>query len=166
MSTRRRLHFARYSCHPRLTIASCPLQCIFTPSRRSTRKTKNKTTVSINVSQPEYPSYHFDHYSSYHRVIIGSCNGILCLVNENGHESLDVLLWNPSLRKVKELPQLPYPDMYGISFGFGVSYKGEPSISNILCNAVYMFEDDQVLFESSEDGYVKMIVHDPKIDTI
>jgi hypothetical protein len=43
---------------------------------------------------------------------------------------------------------------------------GEPSIYNFLVNAVYMFEDGQVLFESHEDGYLKMRVHDPTIGTI
>jgi hypothetical protein len=47
---------------------------------------------------------------------------------------------------------------------FHVSYM-EESISNYLFNAVYMFEDGQVLFESSEDGDFKLFVYDPRIGT-
>jgi F-box interacting protein len=49
---------------------------------------------------------------------------------------------------------------------FNLSYMGEPSIDNFVFNAVYMFEDGQVLFESSEDGYLKMSVHDPRIGSV
>ncbi|CAJ2638485.1 unnamed protein product [Trifolium pratense] len=55
---------------------------------------------------------------SFHR-IIGSCNGILCIADI--YKGLAVL-WNPSIRKVKELPLFEKPhesklDM--MSFGFG-----------------------------------------------
>ncbi|PNY04259.1 F-box/kelch-repeat protein [Trifolium pratense] len=310
MSTTCRLHFIRRCCHPRGTIASCPLQCIFTNTscrskNKNSKKNKKKPTVCINVTQLKYPSYRSNYPP---HVFVGSCNGILCLAHEFSiDDSLVVILWNPSLRKVKELPQSHYPNLSRISYGFGydfvtdnykvvavlcftvhnssgdllekavvkintmgtnfwrniqefpfdsmigntvpgifvsgtinwlaskcwrkspcfivsldlgtesyqkllmpdygevnvnflnlcvlrdclciisghdvwimkeygnkeswtklfnVSYKGEPSMSNELFNAVYMFEDGQVLFESSEDGRYNMIVHDPRIGTI
>jgi F-box interacting protein len=261
--------------------------------------------VSTNiVTELEYPPYNFEYPR---HVIVGSCNGILCLANEIFNDgSFVVLLWNPSLRKFKELPQPRYPNLCDISCGFGydfvtgnykvvavlcckvhdtsgnflekavvmintlgtnfwknlqefpfdsmmistsrpgkfvsgtinwlaskcwgespcfivsldlgtesyqkfllpddgvvdllslcvlrdclciisgydiwimkeygnieswiklfsVSYMGEPSVLNCLFDAVYMFEDGQVLFEFSKDGLLNMIVHDPRIGTI
>jgi F-box interacting protein len=111
MSTTRRLYFVRHHSGRR-TIPSCPLQCIF-------------TTVSNNITQLEYPpSYHFDYPK---HVIVGSCNGILCLVNDPFlpvDDTSIVVLWNPSLRKVKELPQPSYPNLSirAISYGFGYDF--------------------------------------------
>ncbi|KAL5073136.1 hypothetical protein RYX36_012120 [Vicia faba] len=71
------------------------------------------TTVSTNVNTLPY-----DSYNSYRgREIVGSCNGILCLAYMEF-----ILLWNPSIRKIQELPLLPNPhypiEMY-ISYAFG-----------------------------------------------
>ncbi|GAU21439.1 hypothetical protein TSUD_32700 [Trifolium subterraneum] len=103
MSTMLRFHFVRCSSLlGRNTVASCPPQCIFT----------------TDVTQLEYPSYNFD-YPRRH-VIVGSCNGILCLANVLFvDDSYVVILWNPSLRKVKELPQPRYPNLSSISYAFG-----------------------------------------------
>jgi hypothetical protein len=113
MSTTPCLYFVR-QLSGRHTIASCPLlQCIF-------------TTVSNNVTitQIEYPpSYHFDYPN---HVIVGSCNGILCLAKRffSDDDSSVVVLWNPSLRKLKELPQPRYPNLSisGVSYGFGYDF--------------------------------------------
>jgi hypothetical protein len=43
----------------------------------------------------------------------------------------------------------------------------DPNMSYILSKALYMFEDDQVLFELKVDGdsHRKLIVYDPRINT-
>jgi F-box interacting protein len=50
---------------------------------------------------------------------------------------------------------------------FTVSYMQDPNMSYILTKAIYMFEDDQVLFELKVDGdsHRKLIVYDPRINT-
>ncbi|GAU16392.1 hypothetical protein TSUD_117410 [Trifolium subterraneum] len=85
-------------------ITSCPLHDVF-------------TTVSTNITQLEYPSNNCDEdYSC--DLIVGSCNGIICLARD----SL-VLLWNPSIRKVKELPPFEkHVDIYHLTYGFGYDY--------------------------------------------
>ncbi|OMO88560.1 hypothetical protein COLO4_20207 [Corchorus olitorius] len=52
--------------------------------------------------------------------LVGSCNGLICLVIDNN----ELILWNPSTRESRELPKLPgsyAPDRFrfGFSFGFG-----------------------------------------------
>jgi F-box interacting protein len=132
MSTTRRLHFIRNSCEHRGTIASCPLQSIFTTSK----KTKKQTTVSINVTQLEYPSYRSDYPP---HIFVGSCNGILCLAHEfSVDDSFVVLLWNPSLRKVKELPQSRYPNLSSVSYGFGYDFVTDNyKVVAVLCYKVH-----------------------------
>jgi len=69
-----------------------------------------------DVTQFEYPSTNFN--ESY---IVDSCNGILCIAD---FSNTYVLLWNPSIRKCKELPPFEKPqvasdlDMF-MTFGFG-----------------------------------------------
>jgi F-box interacting protein len=63
----------------------------------------------------EYPQNNVE-YS-----IVGSCNGILCVAHQ--YTSF-IQLWNPSIRKVKELPPFeepPYPS-YRHTYGFGYDF--------------------------------------------
>ncbi|KAK2425892.1 F-box/kelch-repeat protein [Trifolium repens] len=142
MSTTRRLHFIRNSCEHRGTIASCPLQSIFTTCC-SSKKTKKQTTVSINVTQLEYPSYRSDYPP---HIFVGSCNGILCLAHEfSVDDSFVVLLWNPSLRKVKELPQSRYPNLSSVSYGFGYDFVTDNyKVVAVLCYKVHDSSGDLV----------------------
>ncbi|XP_058722095.1 F-box/kelch-repeat protein At3g23880-like [Vicia villosa] len=54
---------------------------------------------------------------------------------------------------------------------FSVSYMQHPSECYILCNALYIFEDDRLLLDThefpheDEDGKKKLVVYDPKNDT-
>ncbi|GAU42677.1 hypothetical protein TSUD_131050 [Trifolium subterraneum] len=100
MSTTSRLYFLS-SAHliRRNMITSSPLQCVF-------------TTVSTKL---EYPQNNIEY------VIVGSCNGILCVASQY---TSCIQLWNPSIRKVKELPPFeepPYPldrHIYGFGYDF------------------------------------------------
>ncbi|CAJ2658999.1 unnamed protein product [Trifolium pratense] len=108
MSTTRRLHFLSYS-NPlhKYIITSCPLHCVST------------TVSNKDVTQLEYPS---NNHSCAHHEIVGSYNGILCLAQVYSYVYY-VLLWNPSIRKVKELPRLEEPRyMSQWTFGFGYDF--------------------------------------------
>ncbi|XP_058721861.1 F-box/kelch-repeat protein At3g23880-like [Vicia villosa] len=78
------------------------------------------STIYTNVTQLEYPPNGFD--VNYHPncaySIVGSCNGILCLALFD--QICIVLVWNPSIRKFKELPNLVKPKVRCFtSYGFG-----------------------------------------------
>ncbi|GAU47965.1 hypothetical protein TSUD_280240 [Trifolium subterraneum] len=110
MSTRRHLHLLSYSNHlSKHIITSCPLHCV-------------STTVSTNdVTQLEYPSNRLGYPD---HEMVGSYNGILCLAQVYSNMSY-ILLWNPSIRKVNELPCLKDPRYTYIShkiFGFGYDF--------------------------------------------
>jgi F-box interacting protein len=50
---------------------------------------------------------------------VGSCDGILCLVS-HGIDLFIIQLWNPSIRKFKELPFTNHPQDYSaFYYGFG-----------------------------------------------
>ncbi|GAU48760.1 hypothetical protein TSUD_281110 [Trifolium subterraneum] len=109
MSTTRHFHFINYYNHVgKYIITSCPLLCV-------------STVVSTNdIKQLGYSSYK-DGYR--HRdAIVGSYNGILCLAQVYYNVSF-VLLWNPSIRKVKKLPCLKDPCYISKNtFGFGYNF--------------------------------------------
>jgi len=75
------------------------------------------TNVTTMVTQYKYP---FDYYvEDYY--MVGSCNGILCIA---GYQKTSVILWNPSIRKFKELPPHPFKKTRWFSriktiYGFG-----------------------------------------------
>jgi F-box interacting protein len=73
--------------------------------------------MSTNITQLEYPLNNRD--EDYSRdLIVGSCNGIICLARDPL-----VVLWNPSIRKVKELPPFENPDIcQHMTYGFGYDY--------------------------------------------
>ncbi|GAU24914.1 hypothetical protein TSUD_116400 [Trifolium subterraneum] len=85
--------------------------------------------VTTEVAHLEYPSNHLDHF-------VGSCNGILCLADI--YNEL-FRLWNPSIRKFKELPRLKkqqYSDKM-MMYGFG----HDPIIDNYKVVAVLHASD-------------------------
>lgn len=109
LSTTHRIHEISYSTFfHNYILTSCPLNCIFTYY--------DLDDDDEDVTQFEYPSTYFN--ESY---IVGSCNGILCIADFSNSY---VLLWNPSIRKCKELPPFEKPpvasdlDMF-TTFGFG-----------------------------------------------
>ncbi|XP_045826273.1 F-box/kelch-repeat protein At3g23880-like [Trifolium pratense] len=107
MSTRRRLHFLRILNCPEnnYILASYPLDSFF-------------TNLTTEFTEFEYPPNSFNRDYSFHH-FSGSCNGILCFADH--HKGL-VILWNPSIRKFKELPLFTKPNgsiYLHMTFGFG-----------------------------------------------
>ncbi|CAI8597606.1 unnamed protein product [Vicia faba] len=106
LSTTRDLHVISYD-EPlnRFVLKSYPLQSVFTDL------TTNFTQLGFPYNSP------FEHNLHY---IVGSCDGILCLVDY--HNSF-VVLWNPSIRKFKELPPFEYPELPpAVKYGFGYDH--------------------------------------------
>jgi F-box interacting protein len=71
-----------------------------------------------NITQTQFPS------KGTNVLFVGSCDGILCLVidgeDSQGVDYLIIQLWNPSIRKFKELPSTNCPqDYHGFIYGFG-----------------------------------------------
>ncbi|KAK2393801.1 F-box/kelch-repeat protein [Trifolium repens] len=78
-------------------------------------KSYSLDSVLTNVAQIEIPSNHYGYFSYF----FGSCNGILCLAVD-GPDFLLVRLWNPSIRKFKELPPISEPNNFDTwMYGFG-----------------------------------------------
>ncbi|XP_058762487.1 F-box/kelch-repeat protein At3g23880-like [Vicia villosa] len=81
-------------------VISYPLQSIF-------------NSIILNPTQHDIP------FNEKHFNIIGSCDGILCLVVN----LFSVILWNPSIQKFKRLPSLKNPFQrdrdVNVEYGFG-----------------------------------------------
>ena len=111
VSTTRSLHYVSYEERSlrKYVLKSYPLHSIL-------------TNTNTNFTRFEYFANNFDGYypTDSFRYFIDSCNGILCI--GGGYKGL-VILWNPSLRKFKELPRFEKPKVFidhlGKSFGFG-----------------------------------------------
>jgi len=102
MSTTCRLHRI---IEGKFLLKSYPLHSVFTDD------------VTTDAMQLSFPSTIF-----YQPCIVASCNGILCIADFNQTSSIPILLWNPSIRKFKELPLLRKPKAIGkvnLTFGFG-----------------------------------------------
>ncbi|CAJ2638625.1 unnamed protein product [Trifolium pratense] len=82
--------------------------------------------VLTYITQTQFPSPP-DSY-----LFVGSCNGILCLVRE-GTDLVHLQLWNPSIRKFKELPPISTPQTFVSLYGFGY----DPIIDNYKVVVVY-----------------------------
>jgi len=77
------------------------------------------TNVTTDGKQIKFPlhSLNFDYHIG---GIVGSCDGILCLVSKDSeNSSSQTVLWNPSIRKYNTLPSLETPQNHAIEFGFG-----------------------------------------------
>jgi F-box interacting protein len=108
MSTTRRLHFLSYPGRPqnKYILTSYPLDSIL-------------TNPKANFTQFEYSPNNFNgvYPRACFQQFIGSCNGILCFADD--YKGL-VILWNPSIRKFKELPLFTKPkNHWQMAFGFG-----------------------------------------------
>jgi len=112
-----RKHFRMSTMNPNLILKSrnyspdfshtvYPLRSIFT----------NVTTDGKQIKFPLH-SLNFDYHIG---GIVGSCDGILCLVSKDSeNSSSQTVLWNPSIRKYNTLPSLETPQNHAIEFGFG-----------------------------------------------
>ncbi|CAJ2638502.1 unnamed protein product [Trifolium pratense] len=88
---------------------------------------------SVSIAQIHLP------LKGYVRVL-GSCNGVLCLgEEEDGGDLFLVRLWNPSIRKFKELPPVRKPHSYQLGMrGFGYN----PISDNYKVVVVLLPSDD------------------------
>ncbi|CAJ2638624.1 unnamed protein product [Trifolium pratense] len=68
--------------------------------------------VLTNITQTQFPS------SDSNVLLVGSCNGIIFLVSD-GKDLVQLQLWNPSIRKFKELPPISKPHRFAGIYGFG-----------------------------------------------
>ncbi|GMY23247.1 F-box/kelch-repeat protein At3g06240-like [Fagus crenata] len=60
-------------------------------------------------------------------IVVGSCNGVLCLVEYENHHTNDtytsvMYLWNPSIRKFKRLPDYCVSKLHLIRLGFAFHF--------------------------------------------
>ncbi|KAK2441372.1 F-box/kelch-repeat protein [Trifolium repens] len=122
MSTTRRLYFlGAYNPFQRNMITSCPLQSVY-------------TTVSTKL---EYPP-DICRYS-----IVGSCNGILCVVHDAYSSKSSIQLWNPSIRKVRELPPFGEPPHPSYSHNYGFGYDSVTDNYKVVVVSFYRTPDDE-----------------------
>ncbi|XP_058784940.1 F-box/kelch-repeat protein At3g23880-like [Vicia villosa] len=102
----------------RYVLRSYPLQSLFTDL------TTNFTQLGFPFNSP------FEHFFHY---IVGSCDGILCLAD---FHNTFVVLWNPSIRKFKELPLFEKPQVAGSAkFGFGYDHLSHSYKVVVLYNS-------------------------------
>ncbi|KAL2530258.1 F-box/kelch-repeat protein [Forsythia ovata] len=69
-------------------------------------------------------------------LMVGSCNGLIC-VRDNIHE---IFLWNPSIRKSKELPDSGSPYFLSLTYGFGFDDINDDYKVVETCGARYKYE--------------------------
>ncbi|CAL5202493.1 unnamed protein product [Lathyrus oleraceus] len=114
LSTTRRLLCLSYDKHShRFFLNSYSLQSIF-------------RDTDYNITRLEYPSDNICKGSLSHYAV-GSCDGILCVATCRFFLDFKplVVLWNPSIRKFKELPPFENPpglDRLYMSYGFGYDH--------------------------------------------
>ncbi|MCI08204.1 F-box/kelch-repeat protein, partial [Trifolium medium] len=91
------------------------LHCISYSDHKYILKSYSRdTSVFTSIPQTQFPSFHYVYY------FVGSCNGILCLAVKDP-DLVVIRLWNPSIRKFKELPPISEPyifDMWMYGFGY------------------------------------------------
>ena len=134
LSTTHTLHCVSYSY--KYVLKSYPLDSLFT----------NVTTADIGQLK---------HSLCYFVSFVGSCNGILCLaVYYVGSALLQFRLWNPSIRKFKELPpdensreRLPLREILMYGFGYDLvndNYKVVSVLRVFECISGNYAKEDEV----------------------
>jgi len=131
MSTTGRLHRIRSITFPcKYFLRSFPLHSVFTGK------------VTTDVMHLSVPSTSF-----YEPCIVASCNGILCIADFNQTFSIPALLWNPSIRKFKELPLLQKPKVMGdINLTFGFGYDSLTDNYKVVVVLRYFVRDSNVSY--------------------
>jgi len=129
VSTTWNFHCLFYThCLRKYILTSYPIDSVF-------------TNLTSKFTQFEYSpnSFNGDYPRSNFYDFIGSCNGILCIADY--YKGL-VILWNPSIRKFKELPLFQKPKVFThMSFGFGYdsskdNYKVVVILDYIMPNSI------------------------------
>ncbi|XP_045823917.1 F-box/kelch-repeat protein At3g23880-like [Trifolium pratense] len=106
---------------------------------------------SVSIAQIHLPSNGYVRF-------LGSCNGVLCLGEEDdGGDLFLVRLWNPSIRKFKELPPVRKPHSYHL----GMSGFGYNPISDNYKVVVVLLPSDNV-----EDNGNYFSDHEVKVHTL
>jgi F-box interacting protein len=139
VSTTRNLHFLLYTYNSgKYILTSYPIDSIF-------------TNITTNFAQFEYSPNNFN--GDYPRLnyynFIDSCDGILCIAD--GYKGL-VILWNPSIRKFKELSLFQKPNVcthIHMSFGFGYdsskdNYKVVVVLNYIMPDSILLGQNNWV----------------------
>ncbi|KEH32867.1 putative F-box domain-containing protein [Medicago truncatula] len=112
LSTKLLVHTSTYSYLSHLpsmyVLKSYPLNSVFTD------------VTTNHITQHEFPSDRYVYF-------VGSFNGIICLATDYGG-FVTVELWNPSIRKFKELPSLgkqqnPYQVLMMYGFGYDAIFN-------------------------------------------
>ncbi|AET03603.1 putative F-box domain, galactose oxidase/kelch, beta-propeller, F-box associated interaction [Medicago truncatula] len=103
LSTTRLVHTLTFSNLPyKHILKSYPLHSVF---------------IDLTTNQTAHPITQLETPSKYYFYFVGSCNGILCLLACDYAGFVSIRLWNPSIRKFKELPYLQKQE--GVMYGFG-----------------------------------------------
>lgn len=82
---------------------------------------KNAIFDETNCRKLEFP---FKTRSKYHFRIVGSCNGLICLSDDNDFDTSGIILWNPSIKRFLNLPNPRVTSrnygsyMYVLGFGY------------------------------------------------
>ncbi|XP_049406429.1 F-box/kelch-repeat protein At3g23880-like [Solanum stenotomum] len=101
-------HKVMMRCISNYGFKSCSLTSLFNESRVTEAKDLDYPTKSYGLERDRYDVF-----------IVGSVNGLICLVNDDK----ELLLWNPSIRKYKKLPypktSLPLQGDPRRAYGFG-----------------------------------------------
>ncbi|XP_058787910.1 F-box/kelch-repeat protein At3g23880-like [Vicia villosa] len=113
-TTRRLLRVSYDSPSHRFILNSYSLQSVF-------------TDTNYNLTRFQFPLDVISERYSHH--LVGSCDGILCVANYRISPDYKrfVVLWNPSIRKYKELPHFENPaELYRLrlrmTYGFGYDH--------------------------------------------
>ncbi|XP_058782111.1 F-box/kelch-repeat protein At3g23880-like [Vicia villosa] len=125
LSTTRRLLCVSYNPSFRFILNSYSLQSVF-------------PDTNYSITRFQFPfgviSKRYSHY------IVGSCDGILCVANYRFPPDFKhvVVLWNPSIRKFKELPPFENPtdlDRRIITYGLGYDHVSHDYKLLVLYNS-------------------------------
>ncbi|XP_058767133.1 F-box/kelch-repeat protein At3g23880-like [Vicia villosa] len=98
------------------------------------------TDTNYNLTRFKFPVDVISERYSHH--LVGSCDGILCVANYRISPDFKplVILWNPSIRKYKELPQFENPaELYRLwlrmTYGFGYDHVSHDYKLLVLYNS-------------------------------
>ncbi|AES88432.1 putative F-box domain, galactose oxidase/kelch, beta-propeller, F-box associated interaction [Medicago truncatula] len=141
MSTTCRIHrIRRNHGRSKFLLKSYTLHSVFTDD------------VTTDVMHLSFPSTSF-----YLPSIVASCNGILCIADLYQTSSIHVLLWNPSIRKFKELPLLEKAigHVINLTSGFGFGYDSSTDNYKVVVVLGYTVLDNNLNYVNKTD----MMVH-------
>ncbi|AES93928.2 F-box and associated interaction domain protein [Medicago truncatula] len=143
MSTTRRLHFVSHASYSnKYTFTSYPIDFLNIRIRKRKRKRKRKERIkatNLNLTRFEYFSTGGNYAMASSDHFVGSCNGIICIAN---HYTGLVILCNPSIRTIKELPLFEKPSkVYSNNMTFGFGYDSFRDTYKVVVGLRYQIQD-------------------------